>query len=74
MHHTFLILGFFKGKLAKNEPNYAIFKFAQNSPENDIHVKQVSLPPFLGIVGDKKWSLFSNLNDFIIWWSSYTKM
>ena len=33
-------------------------KFAQNSPENDIHVKQESIPPYLGIVGDKKWSLF----------------
>ena len=31
-------------------------KFAQNSPENDVHVKQVSNPSFLGIVGDKKWS------------------
>ena len=36
-------------------------KFAQNSPENDIHVKQVSIPSLLGIVGDKKWSLFSDL-------------
>ena len=29
-------------------------KFAQNSPGNDIHVKQESIPPFLGIVDDKK--------------------
>ena len=36
-------------------------KFAQNSPENDVHVKQVSNPSFLGIVGDKKWSPFSDL-------------
>ena len=28
-------------------------KLAQNSPENDIYVKQESVPPFLGIVGDK---------------------
>ena len=31
-------------------------KFAQNSPRNDIHAKQESAPPILGIVGDKKWS------------------
>ena len=36
-------------------------KFAQNSPENDILVKQESIPPFLGIVGDKKWSPFLDL-------------
>ena len=36
-------------------------KFAQNSPENDIHVKQVSNPWFLGLVGNRKWSPFSNL-------------
>ena len=36
-------------------------KFAQNSPENDIHVKQESIPPYLGIVGDKKWSPFLDL-------------
>ena len=36
-------------------------KFAQNSPQNDVHVKQVSISPFFGIVGDKKWSSFSNL-------------
>ena len=36
-------------------------KFAQNSRENDIHVKQESIPPFLGIVGDKKWSPFFDL-------------
>ena len=32
-----------------------------NSPENDIVVKQKSIPPFLGIVGDKKWSPFLDL-------------
>ena len=37
------------------------FKCAQNLPKNDIHVKQESNPPFLGIVGDKKWSPFSDL-------------
>ena len=36
-------------------------EFAQTSPENDVHVKQVSIPPFLGIVGDKKWSPFLDL-------------
>ena len=33
-------------------------KFAQNSPNSDIHMKQVSHPPFLGIVDDKKWCPF----------------
>ena len=33
----------------------------KNSPENDIHAKQESIPPFLGIVGDKKWSPFLDL-------------
>ena len=33
-------------------------KFAQNSPNSDIHMKQVSHPPFLGLVDDKKWSPF----------------
>ena len=37
------------------------FRFAQNSPKNDIHVKQESNPPLLGIVGDKKSSPFFNL-------------
>ena len=36
-------------------------KFAQNSPENDVHVKQVSIPSFLGILGDKKRCPFSDL-------------
>ena len=38
------------------------FRFAQSSPKNDIHVKQESNPPFLGIVGDKKSSPFFNLD------------
>ena len=41
--------------------NTRFSKFAKNSPENYIHVKQVSIPPFLGIVGDKKWSPFLDL-------------
>ena len=44
---------------------YAIFKicpkFAQNLPENNILVKQVSISTFLGIVRDKKWSPFLDL-------------
>ena len=48
-------------------------KFAQNSPENDVHVKQVSIPPFLGIVGDKKWCPFSDLGVQIpIFWHPKT--
>ena len=31
------------------------------SPENDILGKQKSIPPFLGIVGDKKWSPFLDM-------------
>ena len=43
-----------------NRPKMSL-KFAQNSPENDIHVKQKSIPLLLGIVGDKKWSPFLDL-------------
>ena len=57
-----MILGFYKGKSAKNEPKIRDFlKFAQNSPENDIQAKQESSLPFLGIVGDKRWSPFLDL-------------
>ena len=35
--------------------NWQFSKFAQNSPDSDIRMKQVSHPPFLGIVDDKKW-------------------
>ena len=46
--------GFYKGKLAKNEQKIRdLLKFAQNSPENDIQVKQESKTPFLGIFGNK---------------------
>ena len=47
--------------MPKMSLKYAFSTFAQNSPENDVHVKQVSIPSFLGIIGKKKWSLFSNL-------------
>ena len=44
------------GKSAKNGSKMRDF---QNLPKaKDIHTKQVSKPPFLGIVGDKKWSPF----------------
>ena len=53
---------FYNGKSARNEPKFTRFsKFVQNSPENDIHVKQESIPPFLGIIGDKKWCPFLDL-------------
>ena len=48
-------------------------KFAQNSPENDGHVKQVSIPPFLGIVDDKK-SPFSLDVGSPIFWPKITKI
>ena len=55
-------MGFYKGKLAKNEPKIRhFFKFDQNSPKNDTHVKQESNTPFLGIDNDKKWSPFLDL-------------
>ena len=59
MHHRVLILVFYKGKSAKNEPeigNFQNLPIAQNSPNSDIHMKQVSHTPFLGTVDDKKWS------------------
>ena len=46
-----LTLGFYEGKLAENEHKIGNF---QNSPHSNIHMKQVSHPPFLGIVDDKK--------------------
>ena len=33
-------------------------KFAKNSPESDLQLKQASNPPILMIVGVKEWSLF----------------
>ena len=36
--------------------NYGVSKFAQNSPESDIYIKQMFNPQYLGNVGDKKWS------------------
>ena len=36
-------------------------KFTTNSPENNVHAKQVSIPSFLGILGDKKRCPFSDL-------------
>ena len=49
------------GNPPKKSQNTRFSKFAQNSPSKDIHVKQKSIPPFLGIVGDKKWSPFLDL-------------
>ena len=40
---------------------YVIFKICPKLAENDIHVKQESVPQFLGTVGDKKWSPFLDL-------------
>ena len=56
-------MGFYNGKSPKNESKTRHFfsKFAQNSRENDIHVKQESIPSYLGIVNDKKWSPFLDL-------------
>ena len=49
------------GNRPKMSLKYAIFKICQNLPENDNLMKQKSVPPFLGIVGDKKWSPFFDL-------------
>ena len=50
---------FYNWKKAKNEPKMRDF---QNLPKTRLKmiffVKQESIPPFLGIVGDKKWSPF----------------
>ena len=37
------------------------FQNSQSSPEKDIYMKQLPSPPFLGIVSNKKWSLFLDL-------------
>ena len=53
LQHRVWILRFHKGKSAKNEPKIGNF---QNLPKTHlIHMKQVSHPPLLGIVDDKKW-------------------
>ena len=51
------------GNPPKKSQNTRFSKFAQNSPAKDIHVKQKSIPPFLGIVSNKKWSPFLDLGD-----------
>ena len=54
--HKVFIWGFNKGKSAKNKQ---FSKLAHNSPDIDINIRhEVSNPPILGIVGDKKWSPF----------------
>ena len=40
--------------------NWQFSKFAQNSPDSDFHIKQVSHPPILDIDDDKKWCPFSD--------------
>ena len=57
----FLFWGFIRGNRPKMSLKYAISKIYPKLAESDIHVKQVSIPPFLGIVGNKKWCPFSNL-------------
>ena len=53
------ILGFYKGKSAKNAPKMRDFQNFPKARQKNIYMKQVPSPPILGIVGDKKWSLGS---------------
>ena len=62
MHHTFFILGFFKGKLAKNEPKLRDFQnLPKTRPKMIFMGNKCLFQPFFGIVSDKKWCLFSDL-------------
>ena len=55
------ILGFYKGKSAKNAPKMRDFQNFPKARQKNIYMKQVPSPSILGIVGDKKGSPFLDL-------------
>ena len=57
----FWFWGFIRGNRPKMSQKFTIFKMCPKFPESDIHMKQVSHSPILGIVGDKKWCPFLHI-------------